>query len=317
MMNKTYIGIDLGGTSLKLGESDGAGKILRQTSVPSGYLTQREALDLTERALGAFLAQSVGKPAAVGMGLLGRIDSGRGLWLELDHDRREELPVAEILSKQAGLPCYIDNDVRSAAKAELLFGSAGGLKNWAYVNVGTGVAAAVFSGGRPVQGGHFNAGEVGHTASGVGFHAPCSCGRPDCVEPVASGMGLDLCARLLAPEFPDTKLKIPESGRVRAEDIFALYGEDPLCRTLTDNAAKALANLLMNLVRFCDPEKIVLCGGVMTGGFLLDKIKAYLNRFTMRYVTGGIVLSPIPPQDIGVLGACANAIMYNKEETYA
>ena len=57
MMNKTYIGIDLGGTSLKLGEADGAGKILRQTSVPSGYLTQREALDLTDRALGAFLAR--------------------------------------------------------------------------------------------------------------------------------------------------------------------------------------------------------------------------------------------------------------------
>ncbi len=76
MMNKTYIGIDLGGTSLKLGEADGAGKILRQTSVPSGYLTQREALDLTERALGAFLAQSVGKPAAVGMGLPDRQRAG-------------------------------------------------------------------------------------------------------------------------------------------------------------------------------------------------------------------------------------------------
>lgn len=313
-MDKTYIGVDLGGTSLKLGEMDSAGTILRQASVPSGYLSQREAMNLIERELGAFLAQPAGEPAAIGMGLLGRIDGGRGLWLELDHDRREELPVAEKLSSRFGLPCYIDNDVRSAAKAELLFGSARGLRNWAYVNVGTGIAASVFAGGRPVRGGHFNAGEVGHTASGIDFHAPCSCGRPDCVEPVASGMGLDLCARLLAPEYPGTKLKIPESGRVSAGDIFALHETDPLCRTLTDNAAQALANLLMNLTRFCDPEKIVLCGGVMTGGFLLEKIRARLDPFTIRYVAGGVELSPIPPRDIGIMGACANAIFM--EEVY-
>lgn len=130
-------------------------------------------------------------------------------------------------------------------------------------------------------------------------------------------MGLDLCARLLRREYPDTKLKIPESGRVSAEEIFALYDTDPLCRTLVDNAAKALANLLMNLVRFCDPEKIVLCGGVMTGGFMLEKIRVNLNPFTMRYVTGGVTLSPIPPQGIGVMGACANAILQNEEVYHA
>ena len=208
--------------------------------------------------------------------------------------------------------------MRSAAKAEKLFGGAGGLENWVYVNVGTGIAAAVFSGGRLVRGGHFNAGEVGHTTSGIGFHAPCSCGRPDCVEPVASGMGLDLCARLLAPEYPDTRLCSPEAGRVSAGDVLVLYDTDPLCRALTDNAARALASLLMNLVRFCDPEKIVLGGGLMTGGFLLEKLRACLDPFTMRYVTGGVELSPIQPEVIGILGACANAItMEDKEDAYA
>lgn len=317
-MDKTYIGVDLGGTRLKLGEIDRTGKILRQASVPSGYLTQGEALGLMQRELAAFLRAPAGKPAAIGVGLLGRIDSEQGLWLELDHDRGEELPVAQALTKEFGLPCRIDNDVRSAAKAEGRFGSARGLGNWAYVNVGTGIAAAVFAGGRLVRGGHFNAGEVGHTASGIGFYAPCSCGRPDCVEPVASGMGLDLCARLLAPEYPGTKLHIPEEGRVHAGEIFALYDTDPLCRTLADNAAQAIANLLMNLTRFCDPEKIVLGGGVMSGGFLLEKIRARLEPFTMRYVTGGVTLSPISPQNIGILGACANAMPApNEEETYA
>lgn len=317
-MNKTYIGADLGGTRLKLGEMDGSGRLLRQISVASGYMTQKEALELILRELEAFLADPAGEPAAIGVGLLGRIDGEKGIWHELDHDRREELPATEIISEKFGMPCRIENDVRSAAMAEQRFGCGGELQNWAYVNVGTGIAAAVFSGGRLIRGGHFNAGEVGHTASGIQFHVPCACGRPDCVESVASGMGLDLCARLMAPDFSETKLAIPESGRVSAADIFALYEEDRLCRALTDQAAAAIANLLMNLARFCDPEKIVLCGGVMSGGFLLKKVKERLEPFTMRYVTGGVVLSSIDPQNIGVMGTCANAMTAeNKEETYA
>lgn len=124
---RTYIGVDLGGTSLKLGEIDPAGNILRRESVPSGYLTQREALSFIEKRLEAFLVGPVGEPAAIGAGLLGRIDGERGVWLELDHDRREELPFANAISRRFGLPCFIDNDVRSAAKSERLFGSAGGL----------------------------------------------------------------------------------------------------------------------------------------------------------------------------------------------
>ena len=70
-MDKTYIGVDLGGTSLKLEEIDHAGNVLRRGSVPSGYLTQREALSLIEKELEAFLVRPAGEPAAIGAGLLG------------------------------------------------------------------------------------------------------------------------------------------------------------------------------------------------------------------------------------------------------
>lgn len=203
-MDKTYIGVDLGGASLKLGEVSRGGKLLRREALPSGYLAQGEAMSLIERALESFLMRPAGEPAAIGAGLLGRIDGERGMWLELDHDRREEPPFAEEISGRFGLPCFIDNDVRSAAKAQRLFGCAGGLENWVYVNVGTGIGAAVFSGGRLVRGGHFNAGEAGHTTSGIGFHAPCSCGRPDCVElsPIQPGVIgiLGACANAITME---------------------------------------------------------------------------------------------------------------------
>ncbi len=308
---QTYLGVDLGGTKLMIGEIDRKGRLLRDKKYPSGSLDQQAALELIERSLDDFLADRPhgAGPAAMGLGLVGRVDNRTGMWLEIDHDRSSPMPVTEILRNRYGLPCFADNDVRSATKAEMLFGQGKDSQNWIYLNTGTGVAAGIVSHGRIITGGHCNAGEVGHSASGIAFRAPCVCGRPDCVEPVASGLGLDLCARLLAPEYPNTRLKLPADGsRVSAAEIFSLYEEDPLCRSLTDNAAQALANLIMNLVRFCDPDTVVLGGGLMADEFLYRKILERLDPYTIRYVTGGIARTGLDPRRIGLLGACANAM---------
>ena len=184
------------------------------------------------------------------------------------------------------------------------------------INVGTGIAAGTVSDGRLIFGSHFNAGEVGHTASGIDLRADCVCGRPDCVESVASGLGLDKCARLLAPRFPGTALHIPQNGaRVSAAEIFERYDADPLCKTLADNAAEGLANLIMNLVRMSDPDTIVLGGGVMTDGFLYRKVLERLNPYTIRFVTGGVVLTGLDPAFVGLMGACSNAIKGMEETT--
>ncbi len=311
---RTYIGIDLGGTSLKLAETDRAGNILRQRQCPSGRLDHQGALELISRELDVFLPGALGMPGAIGLGLVGRVDGKRGMWLEIDHDRPGELALRSILESKYGLPCFMDNDVRSAARAEWLFGKGDGMENWVYLNVGTGIAAATITGGRLITGGHCNAEEVGHSASGIDFHAPCACGRPDCVEPIASGLGFDTSARILAPDYPGTQLHIPQGSRVSPEEVFSLYGSDPLCQVLSDNAARALANLIMNLTRFCDPEAIILGGGVMTDGFLHKKMLERLNPYTMRYVTKGVALTGLAPQTVGLLGACANGICGMEEK---
>ena len=101
---------------------------------------------------------------------------------------------------------------------------------------------------------------------------------------------------------------------VSASEVFRLYDDDPLCRVLTDNAAAAVANLIMNLVRFSDPDTVVLGGGVMSDGFLYPRVLERLNPYTIRYVTNGVVLTALDPRCIGLLGACGNAIK-GMEET--
>ena len=187
---KSYIGADLGGTKLLLGELDGEGRILRTERFPSGPLSQREALDLLQNALDKFLATRTPgyEPAALGLGLIGRIDGKTGVWHEIDRNRGEALPLGQLLGERCGLPCFLDNDVRSATKAELRFGEGRLTRDFVYLNIGTGIAAGFVSGGRMITGGHCNAGEVGHTSSGLSLGVPCPCGRSDCAEAIASGL---------------------------------------------------------------------------------------------------------------------------------
>lgn len=315
-MKETYIGIDLGGTKLLLGEADRDGNILRTRRVPSGRLRQRQALDLILRELDSFLSEEPedSKPLAIGIGLVGRIDSAGGIWHEIDGDRGDDLAICSILEQRFGLPCFADNDVRSATKAEMLFGDGSRSRHLIYINVGTGIAAGFVSDGKLITGGHFNAGEVGHTSSGLELGVPCECGRTDCVEPIAAGIGFDTCARLFRPQYPDTRLSIPPEGRVSVREVFELYDLDPLCRRLTDNAARAIANLIMNLIRFNDPDTIILGGGVMSDGFLFEKVQKLLNPHTVRFVTNGIHLTALDPARIGLLGACSNAIIGMEEK---
>lgn len=308
MPDNIFLGLDFGGTKLLIGEADTAASVLRTKKYHSGYMGQNQALDFITQSLDDYFSENKTKPAAMGLGVVGRVDNQRGIWFEMDNQRTGELPVAEILSKRYGIPCFIDNDVRSAARAERQFGHGRHSRHFIYINVGTGIAAGTVSNGQILSGSHCNAGEVGHTHSGLNEGIDCICGRKDCVEMLASGKGLDACARRYAPRFPGTALRIPDEERVNARDIFALADTDVLCQLLINQAAQALANLIMNMVRVSDPDTIVLGGGIVSSGFMLPRIQEKLNPHTMRYVTNGVVLTELNPAYSGLIGACTVAM---------
>jgi len=310
---ETFLGLDLGGTKLLIGELDNNGNILRYKKYDSGFFNQQIALEIIKESLDNYI-KTVGwvenKPVAMGVGLIGRVDPGKGIWLQIDPTRTQPIPLAKELSDLYGMPCYIDNDVKSATRAERTFGFGQISRNFIYINVGTGIAAGFVVNGRQIRGSHFNAGEVGHTQVGVNVGIKCGCGRIDCVEQIASGTGLDGCARLLKNQF-ETKLHISDNPeeRVQGKDVFDLCEKgDPLCVHLVENASQALANLIMNLVRVSDPDTVVLGGGLVSDGFLHTKILEKLNPTTIRFVKNGVVITKLNPDFIGLLGAGAVAM---------
>lgn len=310
---QTYLGLDLSGTSLLIGEIDRYGNILKYKRYDTGFFNQQAACDIIRESLDDYIA-NVGwagekAPVAMGVGLIGRVDPNEGIWHQIDPNRTQPIALARELTGLYGFPCRIDNDVKSGTRAERVWGAGQYSRNFIYINAGIGIAVGTVVNGRQIRGSHFNAGEAGHTQVGVKVGIRCCCGRTDCVEAIASESGIDSCARLLRDRY-ETALDIPEDGRlVRFSDVLTLSQKgDPLCTVLVDNAVEGIANLIMNMVRITDPDTVVLGGGVIAEELMFEKVLSRLHPQTMRFVTNGVVLSKLNPQFVCLLGACAVAM---------
>lgn len=310
----TYLGIDVGGTKLLIGEVNEQGEILQSKRYPTGFHSQEEIINALLPYLDDYIETMgfIGTPQAVGMGVVGVVDNRRGEWISFDH-RVTGPPILleKIISDKMHLPVAIDNDVRSATTAELLLGHGRSTKNFIYMNVGTGFAAGFVCDGVIIRGANNNSGEIGHMVVDYNSDVLCICGRYGCQENLVSGMGFSRRARELLPQYPNTKLPIPSDGtNIDARDLYRLADEgDELCVEITQTSAKVLACAIMNCVRVTDPDTIILGGGAVCDGWLLEKMKAYLNDATLRGITNGILLSELSPKDIGLIGASSLAMV--------
>lgn len=306
----TFLGIDVGGTKLLIGELDEKGEILQSKRYPTGFKTQTEIVDAIHSYLEDYRENVgfVGTPMAAGVGIVGVVDHEKGEWVSMNHlITNPPIPLAKMISEQLRLPVAIDNDVRSATSAELLLGHGKSTDNFIYFNVGTGLAAGFVCDGKIIRGKNNNAGEIGHTVVDFNSEQLCVCGRYGCAENVISGMGFSRRARELSPLYPDSRLTIPPQGNgLNAVELFALADEgDMLCLELTQTAAKALACVIMNAVRVTDPDMIILGGGLASDGWLLPKVTEQLNQATMRGVSKGVVISNFSPSCTGLIGAAS------------
>lgn len=311
-MDTTYLGIVLSGSRLMIGEVNTAGDILQHKAYKLSFFNQESALDIIRTSMEDYVRSAdwtERKPAAIGVGLIGRVNADEGMWYQIDPERTHPINVAREITAWYGIPCFTDNDVKSETRAVMRWGLGRETENFVYLHVSTGIAAGIVVDGKPIRGSHFNAGEVGHLQVGVRVGLRCPCGRMDCIETIASSVGIDRQIRFLK-RYYDTKLLIPRQGeRVSVSEVYRLCCEgDPLCTKVVDNASEAMASLIMNMVRVSDPDTVILAGEMLSDGFLLEQIRQKLQPVTMRFVTGGVVLTQLDAQNIGLLGAGALAI---------
>ena len=197
-MGKNFIGIDMGGTSIKLGITDETGRLLYKHEMPTRPEEGAEA-GVERMAVGVRrLAESAGvfwkDVKGLGLGAPGFLDQAEGKIFRLTNIPWENVPIREWLQNLLGIPVVIDNDANVAALGEVWRGAGAGMTDMVLITLGTGVGGGVIAGGRLIRGVGGMAGEIGHIPVEPGG-VPCGCGRQGCLETISSATGWVRLAR--------------------------------------------------------------------------------------------------------------------------
>lgn len=253
-MEKVYLGIDIGGTAVKLGLVDAEGRVLARAEESvsfDGYRTP--ILDTVTGAAARFLAGQSITPAGVGVSATGQIDSKQGIvagtcgslpgW--------DGAPVRAALERALGLPVTVANDANCMVLGEVWAGAAKGCTDVIGITIGTGVGGGILTGGRLLEGARGLGGEIGHYRTHVRDGVPCTCGAVGCWERYASTTALVRTAQEQNPAW--------DSGRT----IFAAAeAGDREVLALLDGWMDEIAQGLAGLVHIFNPQRILVGGGV-------------------------------------------------------
>jgi glucokinase len=273
-MDELLLALDYGGTKhaaavLRRGERTWAAQA-RVTCPPGADARWDQTAVL--RMARELLSQARGRLVAVGVSFGGPVDAQRGV-VRLSHHVPgwEDVPLAEKLAAEFGVPVSVDNDANVAALGEWRFGAGQGAESLLYITVSTGVGGGWVLGGRIWSGADGMAGEIGHTIARPGGML-CACGKRGCVEAEACGPAIarKAVARLEVEPQAGRILRELVHGRldaVTAELVGRAANQgDALALDALRDAASALGDGIAAAINLMNPERVALGGGVIKAG---------------------------------------------------
>lgn len=268
-----YLGVDCGGTHLRAAAADEVGAVIAERAVPTASSPDGSG-GLSSSIVGLVsalideLPRLGARARGVGVGLPFVCWDGRA-HLHRNVDGLDPAALEAALVAAAGAPARLSNDVKCAALGEAWLGAGRGTDPFVYLNVGTGLSAALYAGGKVYQGAHNAAGEIAYWAIAPGAPAALAEGT-GALEEAFSGVGLAGAYRAAGG---------PPSS---AKDIFDRAAEgESLADSVIERGLSYFLPAVANLLTFADPELLVIGGGVSEGlARYSDRIQAYVNSVT-------------------------------------
>jgi len=316
-MNKVYIGIDLGGTFIKVGCFDSQLKLLAKTSAPTE--AEKDAKMVIENMASAAekcVAEagfSMADVAAVGLGCPGPARYSEGIIeAATNFPTFRNIPVRQMLSDRlASKTIIFENDANIACFGEFAAGAGKDVDDMVFFTLGTGIGGGIVNKGKLLAGAGDNAAELGHIIIYPDGRL-CNCGQRGCVEAYASATNTAKRATEAVEKGRPSSLKkvLDEKGEITCKDVYDhLKAGDKLAKEITDETAKALALVCINMLHTTEPKRIVFAGGMIAAGdVLLNRIKYYFNEhiWNLRKETVDICFATLG-EDAGIIGAAALA----------
>jgi len=316
-MTENYIGIDFGGTNIKIGCFSADMKLLLKTSIPTDAQMGPDAV--IDRMVGN-IKDTTGKKGisfetikAVGIGTPGPAKYSQGILIRCANlPKFTNVPITKMLKDKLGKPVVLDNDANAACYGEFVAGTGKNIKDMVFFTLGTGIGSGIISDGKLLHGSDDNAAELGHTIVQVNGRL-CSCGQRGCGEAYASASNTAKRAAEAIEAGAESSLKavLKENGQLTSKDVYEhLSKGDELAKKITDETAEVLAVLCINALHCTEPEKIVFAGGMIAAGKpLLDRIKYYFKQhiWKIKQEDNVEICFATLGEDAGIIGAAALA----------
>ncbi len=281
-MNRYGFGVDVGGTTCKLGLFLSDGSLLDKWEIDTNK--ENNGASILEDIACAVEAKMEEKGihredvVGVGIGVPGPVLDD-GTVRKCVNLGWGVINVSEILGSRLGIPVKAGNDANVAALGEMWQGGGKGYRNVVMVTLGTGVGGGIVFGGKILAGTHGAAGEIGHLKMREQEDSFCGCGNHGCLEQYASATGIvRLALQRLAQDNAPTVLRSME--KITAKDIFdGAKAGDSVCAELTQTLGQMLGVACANIACVIDPEVFVIGGGVSRAGkILLDAVEANFQK---------------------------------------
>ena len=306
-----YVGVDIGGTKVAAGLVDANGRILSHIRVPMvSHSSAEEGLNAVLAAIEQVTASST---AIAGIGICspGPLDPTTGVILNPPNlPCWRNFPLAESVQKIYAVKVKVDNDANAAALAETRWGAARGYANVFYATIGTGIGTGIVLNGKMFHGRTGAAGEGGHTS--IDYRGPiCGCGKPGCIEVLASGNGIARRAReRIAAGVKSSMLELAGGivDAIRGETVATAFAAgDPFAKELLTETVAMLAVWLANMIDLLDPEVIVIGGGGATLYLpFFDELRRRVPELTVNPRAREVpIVSAYYGADSGIAGGAA------------
>ncbi|MCI9136183.1 MAG: ROK family glucokinase [Lachnospiraceae bacterium] len=281
-MKKFGFGVDIGGTTCKIGLFETTGQIVEKWEIPTDTREGGKNIlpDVAASLQGKMRERSISKEdvEGIGIGIPGPVQTDGSVPVCVNLGWKNVHVPAEMEALMPGIEVRAGNDANVAALGEMWQGGGKGCKNMVMVTLGTGVGGGIIVDEKIVAGSHGAGGEIGHITVNPHETVPCNCGRNGCLEQYCSATGITRLAKeRLALEHGETLL---DKEEVSAKAVFDAYKQqDKTAEEIVEKFAGILGRGLSNIACVADPEVFVIGGGVSKAGeILLEAVQRYFKK---------------------------------------
>ncbi|MBQ7954964.1 MAG: ROK family glucokinase [Lachnospiraceae bacterium] len=306
-MNKYIFGVDIGGTTVKMGLFDMNGNVLDKWEIPTVTANDGERIlpDIADSIKAKMASEDIAldEVAGVGLGAPGPVDAEGVIYKTANLGWDTVFSIPDAMRKFIDLPVVAGNDANVAALGEMWQGGGKGYKDMVMVTLGTGVGGGIIANGRMITGATGAGGEIGHIHVEDNETDECGCHNIGCLEQYASATGVVRLARKRL-EKDDTP-SVMRDGVLSAKLVFdSVKFGDKVAIEVAEQFGQYLGKGLAAIAGVVNPQAFVVGGGVSKAGeVLFEYIKPYYMQYAFRGCRDAEFVLATLGNDAGIYGA--------------